>query len=879
MILRPAMLPHTSTFWRVILLLAVLLVESTVGGTALHPRSHILPREYSERDYYAIELVWPEQYNDDSLAMRIAKFASDNQLRFEEPVGSLKDIYLFSAPKSVSVQESSLRRRSIDDDAQPIQYFEKMTLKKLHKRGPIPDDRPPPVDSSLLPLRELEDILEIHDPEFEKQWHLMNPMQRGHDVNVSGVWLQNITGVGIVTAIVDDGLDFDSEDLHDSFFAKGSYDFNDQNPLPKPRLSDDRHGTRCAGEIAAVKNDVCGIGVAYNSKVAGIRILSKEITDADEAIALNYAMQDNHIYSCSWGPADDGQTMEAPGELIKRAFINGVENGRGGLGSIYVFASGNGAQNGDNCNFDGYTNSIYSITVGAIDRKGLHPYYAEDCSAQLIVTYSSGSGDHIHTTDVGERACTDQHGGTSAAAPLAAGIFSLVLSVRPELTWRDMQYLAMDTAIPVTNGDANVQTTSIGKKFSHRYGYGKIDTYAIVEAAKTWELVRPQSWYQSPPMVVKQDIPSGTDGLSSTINVSEDDMAAANQARLEHVQVTVNIIHRRRGDIGVQLESPAGVISYLAVARIYDQDKEGMKNWTFMSVAHWGELGVGAWKLTVLDTINPDFTGKLMDWSIKLWGESIDATKASPVPLEPLPTETEPPVTTETADPEASATESPVSGGETDDSYFKYIPTFGMASDKVFWVYGAGLLIILFIVLVITFFCMHRRRRNRLSRGMNGEEYEFSILRNPGDSGSGGGSSGLGGGRGGRGGRRKARDLYDAFENIDEDDAFAVEDLLSEAEDEEDEDDDMYANDVAVARAAGAKLEQQHAAAAVTSDTTIVEDEHNTTTTDNVVKATSPTPAALEPRTAMVEPDVLHEDERAQLLDLDVRGRSCSIQT
>jgi len=34
-------------------------------------------------------------------------------------------------------------------------------------------------------------------------------------------------------------------------------------------LSDDAHGTRCAGEIAAVKNDVCGVGVAFDAKVSG----------------------------------------------------------------------------------------------------------------------------------------------------------------------------------------------------------------------------------------------------------------------------------------------------------------------------------------------------------------------------------------------------------------------------------------------------------------------------------------------------------------------------------------------------------------------------------------------------------------------------------
>ena len=110
---------------------------------------------------------------------------------------------------------------------------------------------------------------------------------------------------------------------------------------------------------------------------------------------MNYAFQKNQIYSCSWGPPDDGQAMDAPGILIKRAMVNGVQNGRGGKGSIYVFASGNGAGRGDNCNFDGYTNSIYSITIGAIDRKGLSPYYSERCCAQMVVTYSSGSGDAI----------------------------------------------------------------------------------------------------------------------------------------------------------------------------------------------------------------------------------------------------------------------------------------------------------------------------------------------------------------------------------------------------------------------------------------------------------------------------------------------------
>lgn len=36
------------------------------------------------------------------------------------------------------------------------------------------------------------------------------------------------------------------------------------------------HGTRCAGEISAARdNGICGVGVAYDSKVAGIRMLDQ----------------------------------------------------------------------------------------------------------------------------------------------------------------------------------------------------------------------------------------------------------------------------------------------------------------------------------------------------------------------------------------------------------------------------------------------------------------------------------------------------------------------------------------------------------------------------------------------------------------------------
>ncbi|KAL1844521.1 hypothetical protein VTK73DRAFT_2373 [Phialemonium thermophilum] len=341
---------------------------------------------------------------------------------------------------------------------------------------------------------------------------------------------------------------------------------------------------------------------------------------------MNFDYEHNQIYSCSWGPPDDGRSMDAPGILIRRAMLNAVQNGRGGLGSIYVFASGNGASYDDNCNFDGYTNSIYSITVGAIDRNGDHPPYSEACSAGLVVTYSSGGGDAIvspppvsfyfilfiyfillfyfiffpffqfadsvlcfvqHTTDVGQNACYSGHGGTSAAAPLAAGIFALVLQVRPDLSWRDMQYLAMETAVPVHLDSGDWQNTTIGRKFSHTYGYGKIDSYAIVEAAKTWKNVKPQAWFFSPWVHVNQSIPQGNQGVAVSFEVTRDMLKDANLARVEHVTVTMNIDHTRRGDLSVDLISPDKVVSHLSVTRSLDDAHEGYVDWTFMSVAHW----------------------------------------------------------------------------------------------------------------------------------------------------------------------------------------------------------------------------------------------------------------------------------------------------
>ena len=578
--------------------LAVVACSSLASSTKT-----LKPRNYETHDYYTLHLRSGES------PIRVARALG---LDFEGSVGEIENHFYFSAKRGTHQAEEALedvrqklrKRELVPENLSGILWSRKQRLKpRMHKRGPLPPApagaRAPPVipgddkskdGTSTAAIAQRQQValkLNIADPIFAEQWHLFNTKELGHDVNVSTVWMDGNTGKGATVAVVDDGIDMYSDDLKDNYFKEGSYDFNDHSDEPKPKLDDDKHGTRCAGEIAAVKNNICGVGVAYDSKVAGIRILGGTISDEDEAVAINYEMQKNNIYSCSWGPPDDGQSMDAPDTLIKRAILTGVQKGRGGLGSIFVFAAGNGAASDDNCNFDGYTNSIYSITVGAIDRKGGHPYYSEKCSASLVVTYSSGAGDAIHTTDVGTNKCYDGHGGTSAAAPLGAGIFALVLSERPDLNWRDLQYLCVETAVPINLEDGEWQDTYMGKKYSHTYAYGKLDAYAIVEKAKTWKSVKPQSWYDSPWQHVKHPIPQGDKGLASSFEVTEKMLKDANFERLEQVTVTMNVEHQQRGDLSVELISPHGIKSHLSATRRNDHLAAGYDDWTFMSVVHW----------------------------------------------------------------------------------------------------------------------------------------------------------------------------------------------------------------------------------------------------------------------------------------------------
>jgi len=474
--------------------------------------------------------------------------------------------------------------------------------------------------------------MNFSDPLFPDQWHLKNTGQHGlsgEDINVELVWEQGITGRGIIIGIVDDGLQYRHPDIADNYRADLSYDFNDKDSDPDAGKYDD-HGTSAAGVAAARDNSSCGVGAAYRAKLAALRLIAEENTDADEAEALSWQREAIHIYSNSWGPDDDGKRLEGPGTLCGEALEDNIRNGRNGLGNIYVWASGNGLTAKDNINYDGYANSRFTIAVGSSDYRGKQTDYGEPGAAMLVNTPSDtdiGGYVGITATDLMGTSgnstgdCRNNFGGTSASAPLAAGVIALMLEANPNLSWRDVQHILIRAAKKNDASDTDWVLNAAGLHINHKYGFGRLDAAAAVSLADSWQAVPEAVMTSSGTKTVNQAIPDNdAAGISSTVFVEQ-------KLKLEHVEVIFTAAHNYRGQLQVILTSPWGTQSVLAeLHRDRNSDYEG---WKFMTVRDWDESSFGEWKLTVSD-MESGSTGRFDSWELILYGTPSDEENYPP---------------------------------------------------------------------------------------------------------------------------------------------------------------------------------------------------------------------------------------------------------
>ncbi|XP_070182649.1 neuroendocrine convertase 1-like, partial [Littorina saxatilis] len=374
-------------------------------------------------------------------------------------------------------------------------------------------------------------------------------------------------------------------------------------------------------------NGNCGVGIAFNSKIGGVRMLDGKVTDSLEARALSFNMSHVDIYSASWGPNDDGVTVEGPGTLAAKALEKGATHGRNGKGVIYAWASGNGGRMQDSCNCDGYTSSIYTLSVSSVSEHGQVPWYGELCSSTVASTYSSGNGaDHqVVSADLHNR-CTTRHTGTSAAAPMAAGIFALLLEANPDLTWRDVQHLAALTSKigPLRSNDGWYKNGA-GFCVNLAFGFGLLDANELVTAG------HPSKWVNVPEQKKceisadsRTNLPQAlTSGNFAEVLVETNGCEGqGNEIKfLEHVQFVFDMSYSKRGAIRVTVVSPSGTETTLMPTRQWDKSTDGFKHWPLMSVHNWGENPKGVWRFRVHDdTEGGKEEGHLKDLKLVLHG-------------------------------------------------------------------------------------------------------------------------------------------------------------------------------------------------------------------------------------------------------------------
>lgn len=520
------------------------------------------------------------------------EFARDNNLILGPQVGELQSYYVFDGEFDEKQQQNEGESKTGERDAR-VQKHEKQEREFHYKRNlPYPSD-----------------------PLYNFQWHIGLVSQ---DKIEEEVWSRGINGEGVTIAFIDDGLQHNHPDLWLNYNSSLSWDFNQGDSDPSPKYSSDAHGTCCAGVAAARDNSNCGVGVAPRAQIAGIRLISDGFYDYQAASALNYHMNEIDIYSNSWGPRDDSKHKQAPGWLAKTAIKNGVENGRNGKGSIYVWAAGNGRRNSDNTNYDGWASMRETIAVSAMNHEGQISWYSEEGASILVTAPSSGAGWGIVTTDLigymgsSRSECTYTFGGTSSSTPFVAGIIALWLQVNNDLTWRDIQSTIVHTSIKVDEDSDGWVTNGAGYHVNHNYGFGMInllDGLYYVTDPEFQHVGDEREYYHEY---------SGINNVFTLENPLNYPVQIDEQIQIEHVLITLDIEHPSRGELEISLESPSGTISYLS--RVHSDTNSDFK-WTFMSVHYWGENSEGEWTLRIEDKRRGNDRGILKSMTLQILGE------------------------------------------------------------------------------------------------------------------------------------------------------------------------------------------------------------------------------------------------------------------
>ena len=286
-----------------------------------------------------------------------------------------------------------------------------------------------------------------------------------------------------------------------------------------------------------------------------------------------------------WSGETSRVSAEAP---IPVVHVADIEDRPGGAGNVALNIATLGAS---------------ARLVGAVGDDERRTAYSEWGTCVAVVAPSDGgwrgvvTADLLHADGYGPGNVTDAFGGTSAAAPMAAGVVALMLAARPPsadaLRLADVREVLARTARRVDVHDAEWVQNDAALWFSPWYGFGLVDADAAVRLGETWE--------RRPDPVEACGAPwSGRlplRRLATRVPLPD----VPDVRRLDAVRLRVDLDHPSRGDVEIELASPRGTPSRLTrrvTAALHDASF--VPHW-YTSLAFLGEASGGDWEVRVTD--------------------------------------------------------------------------------------------------------------------------------------------------------------------------------------------------------------------------------------------------------------------------------------
>ncbi len=420
-------------------------------------------------------------------------------------------------------------------------------------------------------------------------------------------------------------------DLAGNVDASRNHDYTGSGDIHHPF---EHHGTKVAGIIAARDNAIGVRGVAPRATIYGHNFLAVS-TDLNRADAMTRNGVETAVSNNSWGPTG-GPGLGRANSFWELAVNAGTRTGYDGKGTFYAFGAGNSHLEGDNSNLNELANYYAVTAVCAVNDQDTRSAYSE-MGANLWVCGPSrdrGKGYRgIVTTENSDR-YVDDFSGTSAATPVVSGVAALLRSANPDLTWRDLKLILAASARKNDAGNPGWEdgarkygsgSAADRYHFNHEYGFGMVDTWAAVDLAKTWTNLPPLTSSSAGSGELDVRIPdSPATGHPTT--VTQTLTLDTGIEFTEFVEINVSFRHGSFRDLDVELESPSGAVSKLAVPFDTYSDDDPYVDFVplrgpfrFGSARHLGENPNGVWKLRVTDRFWIE-DGTLDSWGVTVYG-------------------------------------------------------------------------------------------------------------------------------------------------------------------------------------------------------------------------------------------------------------------